>query len=73
MIKFIFKGIVRDRSKSLIPVLVITVGVMVTVLMSGFLKGVLSDIVNQNAKLDTGHLKIMTQPYARKRSRNPHR
>ncbi len=36
MIKFIFKGIVRDRSKSLIPVLVITVGVMVTVLMSGF-------------------------------------
>ena len=71
MIKFIFKGIVRDRSKSLIPVLVITVGVMVTVLMSGFLKGVLSDIVNQNAKLDTGHLKIMTQPYAENKDQMP--
>ena len=71
MIKFIFKGIVRDRSKSLIPVLVITVGVMVTVLMSGFLRGVLSDIVNQNAKLDTGHLKIMTQPYAENKDQMP--
>ena len=71
MIKFIFKGIIRDRSKSLIPVLVITVGVMVTVLMSGFLRGVLSDIVNQNAKLDTGHLKIMTRPYAENKDQMP--
>jgi len=71
MIKFIFKGSIRDRSKSLIPVLVITVGVMVTVLMSGFLRGVLSDIVNQNAKLDTGHLKIMTRPYAENKDQMP--
>ena len=40
MIKFIFKGILRDKSKSVIPLAVISVGVMVTVIMSGFLNGV---------------------------------
>ena len=54
MIKFIIKGILRDKSKSLIPIAVISVGVMVTVMMSGFLNGIFSDVINQNAKLDTG-------------------
>jgi len=71
MIKFIFKGIVRDSSKSLIPILVITVGVMITVIMSGFLNGIISDIVSQNAKLDTGHVKIMTKPYADNKDQLP--
>ena len=51
MIKFIIKGILRDKSKSLIPIAVISVGVMVTVMMSGFLNGIFSDVINQNAKL----------------------
>jgi putative ABC transport system permease protein len=40
MIKFIIKGILRDKSKSIIPIAVISVGVMVTVMMSGFLEGI---------------------------------
>jgi putative ABC transport system permease protein len=71
MIKFIIKGIIRDKSKSLIPIAVISVGVMVTVMMSGFLKGVFSDVINQNAKLDTGHVKIMTKPYAENKEQLP--
>ena len=71
MIKFIIKGVLRDKSKSLIPIAVIAVGVMVTVIMSGFLKGVFSDVINQNAKLDTGHLKIMTKPYAENKEQLP--
>ncbi len=71
MIKFIIKGILRDRSKSLIPIAVISVGVMVTVLMYGFLEGIFSDVINQNAKLDTGHLKIMTKPYAENKEQLP--
>ena len=71
MIKFIIKGILRDKSKSLIPIAVISVGVMVTVIMSGFLKGVFSDVINQNAKLDTGHVKIMTKPYAENKEQLP--
>ncbi len=71
MIKFIIKGILRDKSKSLIPITVISVGVMVTVMMSGFLKGIFSDVINQNAKLDTGHVKIMTKPYAENKEQLP--
>ena len=71
MIKFVIKGILRDKSKSLIPIAVISVGVMVTVMMSGFLEGIFSDVINQNAKLDTGHVKIMTKPYAKNKEQLP--
>ena len=71
MIKFIIKGILRDKSKSIIPISVISVGVMVTVMMSGFLEGIFSDVINQNAKLDTGHVKIMTKPYAENKEQLP--
>ena len=71
MIKFIIKGILRDKSKSIIPIAVISVGVMVTVMMSGFLEGIFSDVINQNAKLDTGHIKIMTKPYAENKEQLP--
>ena len=39
--------------------------------MSGFLNGMISDLINQNAKLDTGHLKIMTKPYAENKDQLP--
>lgn len=71
MIKFIIRGILRDKSKSIIPIAIISVGVMVTVMMSGFLEGVFSDVINQNAKLDTGHVKIMTKPYAENKEQLP--
>ena len=71
MIKFLIKGILRDPSKSIIPIFVITIGVMVTVLVSGLVKGILSDVINKNANLDTGHLKIMTKPYAENKDQLP--
>ena len=71
MIRFLVKGILRDPSKSIIPIFVISIGVMVTVVVSGMVKGILSDIVNQNANLDTGHLKIMTKPYADNKDQLP--
>ena len=52
MIKFLVKGILRDPSKSIIPIFVISIGVMVTVVVSGMVKGLLSDIVNKNAILN---------------------
>ena len=71
MIKFLIKGILRDPSKSIIPIFVITIGVLVTVVVSGMVKGMLSDVVNKNANLDTGHLKIMTKPYAENKDQLP--
>ncbi|MFZ0282527.1 MAG: ABC transporter permease, partial [Bacteroidales bacterium] len=64
MIKFLFKGIIRDKTRSLLPVIVVALGVFLTVFMSGFLQGVFSDITDLNAKFTTGHVKIQTRAYA---------
>ncbi len=71
MIKFIIKGIFRDKSRSLLPVIVVALGVFLTVFMSGFLKGVFNDITDLNAKFTTGHVKILTRAYAENVSQNP--
>ena len=64
MINFLLKGILRDRNRSLLPVIVVTLGVFLTVFMSGFMKGVYGDIIDLNAKFNTGHVKILTRAYA---------
>ena len=63
MIKFIFKGILRDKSRSLLPVIVISIGVFLTVFMSGWMKGIFEDVIDMSAKFATGHVKIMTRSY----------
>jgi len=71
MIKFIFKGILRDKSRSLLPVIVISLGVYLTVFMSGWMKGIFTDMVDLNAKFTTGHVNIMTRSYAENKNQNP--
>ena len=71
MIRFIFKGILRDKSRSLLPVIVISIGVFLTVFMSGWMKGIFTDMVDMNAKFSTGHVKIMTQAYAENENQLP--
>lgn len=63
MIKFLIKGLLRDRSRSLFPVLTVSAGVFLTVFFYCFMQGVFSDFVNTSAKFDTGHVKIMTRAY----------
>ena len=64
MIKFLLKGILRDKSRSLLPVIITSIGVMLTVVLSGYIRGVMGDLADQNARFDTGHIKVVTQPYA---------
>lgn len=71
MIRFIFKGIIRDRSRSLLPVIVVSIGVFLTVFMSGFLRGVFNDLTELNAKFTTGHVKILTHAYAENEDQVP--
>lgn len=71
MIEFLFKGILRDRSRSLLPVIIISIGVALTVLMSGYLRGLLGDIVNQSARFETGHVKVMTRAYLENKDQLP--
>jgi putative ABC transport system permease protein len=71
MIRFIIKGILRDKSRSLLPVIVVATGVFLTVFMSGFLKGIFNDITEVNAKFTTGHVKILTKAYAENKDQMP--
>jgi putative ABC transport system permease protein len=71
MIKFLIKGIIRDRSRSLLPVIVVALGVFLTVFMSGFLRGVFNDLTELNAKFTTGHVKILTHAYAENEDQVP--
>ncbi|HUW93195.1 MAG TPA: FtsX-like permease family protein [Bacteroidales bacterium] len=71
MIKFLFKGIIRDKSRSLLPIIVVALGVFLTVFMSGFLRGVFGDISDINAKFTTGHVKILTRAFAENESQMP--
>lgn len=64
MIRFLIKGLLRDRHRSLLPILVISLGVMLTTFMHGYLKGVFGDMIATSAKLETGHVKVMTRDYA---------
>ena len=63
MIRFLIKGLLRDRSRSLFPVLMVSAGVFLTVILHTWMYGVLSDFFNTNAQFDTGHVKIMTRAY----------
>jgi putative ABC transport system permease protein len=71
MIKFLLKGILRDRSRSLLPVIVVALGVFLTVFMSAFIRGVFKDITDVNAKFSTGHVKIQTRAYAENADQMP--
>jgi putative ABC transport system permease protein len=64
MIKFIIKGILRDRSRSLIPILVVVIGVFLTVLFYCYMGGAISNFIDTGAKFDSGHVKIMSRAYA---------
>jgi len=63
MIRFLIKGLLRDRSRSLFPVLMVSAGAFLTVFLYSFMKGTMDDLVNSNAKFGTGHVKIMTRAY----------
>ncbi|MCD4829367.1 MAG: FtsX-like permease family protein [Candidatus Cloacimonetes bacterium] len=64
MLKFLIKGLFRDRSRSLIPILVVSAGVTLTVCMISFMQGYLRDMIYENARFATGHVKIVTRSFS---------
>lgn len=64
MIRFLIKGLLRDRHRSRLPLIVVAIGVMLTVLLTTWITGVLGDSINLNAKLATGHVKVITKAYS---------
>ena len=71
MIRFLLKGLMRDRSRSLFPIVVVSIGVMLTVFLHAWLKGQFGDIIRSSAGFSTGHVKIMSKAYAENKAQIP--
>ena len=71
MIKFLIKGLFRDRSRSLFPTIIVVGGVMLTVVLYSWMKGFEKDIVRANANFRSGHLIVMSRAYAKNSDQMP--
>ncbi|MDZ7723128.1 MAG: FtsX-like permease family protein [candidate division KSB1 bacterium] len=71
MKRFLLMGLLRDRSRSLFPFIVTTLGVFITVFLYSFVKGEISDIIETNSRFYTGHVKIMTRAYEKQMQQAP--
>ncbi len=64
MIKFLAKGLLRDRSRSLFPVLVISLTVTLVIFSIGFMQGTMNSLLLDTAVILTGHEKVVTRAYS---------
>jgi len=71
MIQFLFKGLLRDRQRSLLPAIVVALGVSLTVLFVCYMTGILGDFADFSAKFSNGHVKIITRAYADNMNQKP--
>jgi putative ABC transport system permease protein len=71
MIKFLFKGLMRDKSRSLLPLIIVTIGVMITVFLQAYLNGVFNDSIESTARFSSGHVKVVTSAYRENISQMP--
>lgn len=58
MILFLLKGLLRDRSRSLFPLLTVIAGVGLTVVGYAWVRGTESELVRASAAFSTGHVKV---------------
>jgi putative ABC transport system permease protein len=71
VIRFLLKGLVRDRSRSLFPMLTVAAGVMLTVFLHAWLNGAVSGLLQSTAHYRTGHVCVSTKAYAEKEDELP--
>ena len=71
MIRFFFKGLMRDRSRSLFPVLTVVIGVMLTVFLFNWINGAEFNFIDSSARFNTGHVKVMSRAYAQEADQVP--
>jgi putative ABC transport system permease protein len=67
----LWKGIIRDRSRSLLPVIVVAIGVFFVIVLDGIIGGMMNNMVRMTANFQTGHLKVMTRAYAENEEQLP--
>jgi putative ABC transport system permease protein len=64
VIRFLLKGLLRDRSRSLLPFITVVLGSMLTVVGYSWMKGAISSMVEASANFSAGHVKVMSRAYA---------
>jgi putative ABC transport system permease protein len=64
MILFLLKGLFRDRSRSLFPLLIVIGGVSCTVVLYSYITGIKNEMIWAHASFNAGHVKIMSKAYA---------
>lgn len=71
MIKFLLIGLLRDKSRSRVPVLIVALGVMLCVFLHAYITGIMGDSIELNAKMSLGHVKVVSKAYAEDISQMP--
>ena len=71
MIQFLFKGLLRDHSRSLFPILIISAGVMLTVFLHAWIHGAETSVIQSTAHYNTGYVRVMTRAYAKEADQIP--
>jgi len=64
MKKFLLKGILHDRGRSLVPVFVVAIGALLTVFLYSWVTGAMGDSIEMSSNFNTGDVKVMTRAYA---------
>ncbi|MDD3010536.1 MAG: FtsX-like permease family protein [Bacteroidales bacterium] len=71
MIKFLFKGLMRDRHRSFLPAIVTALGVFLTVVFYCYITGIMGDTIEMSARFESGHVKVMSRAYLENKNQNP--
>jgi putative ABC transport system permease protein len=71
MLRFLLKGIISDNSRSLLPIIVVSIGAMLTVLLNSWIKGLMEESIEMNARFNFGHVKVMSRAYAKDADQMP--
>ena len=71
MIRFLAKGLIRDRSRSLFPLLVIVITVTLVIFGIGFMEGAMNNFLRSTAVISSGHAKVVTRAYKKESQQLP--
>ncbi|MGF7139302.1 ABC transporter permease [Roseimarinus sediminis] len=71
MIRFLLKGLLRDKSRSRVPIMIVAAGVMLSVFLHAYITGLMNDSIEMNARMSNGHVKVVTRAFADNISQMP--
>ena len=58
-----YRDLIRNRRRSILTLLAVALGMMVLIMMSGFIAGAFSGALRDNIRLNTGHLQLRADSY----------